>query len=92
MVDQIVVSAQARAHKPRSAVFLLALERAGVAAEEAWQIGDHATNDVAGAIRVGMGGVFYNPKNTAVSDAFTNLDEQPTHVINHHCELLNLLC
>lgn len=89
-VDHVNVSAQARAHKPYAPVFEMALSKAGVAANHAWQIGDHATNDVAGAIRVGMSGVFFNPKEHDVETAFGELDERPNHVIGHLLEILDL--
>jgi len=91
MVDHVTVSAQARAHKPHAPVFKLALTRAGVLAEQAIQIGDHATNDVAGAIRAGLGGVYYNPKELAIKDSFADLPEVPTHHIQHLSEVLNLV-
>lgn len=90
-VDHVTVSAQARAHKPLPQVFSLALKRANVTANEAWQIGDHVRNDVAGAIRSGMSGVFYNPHAKDVNDAFSDLEEAPTHVIEHHSQILELL-
>ena len=90
-VDVITVSAQARAHKPHAPVFELALERANAKAEHAWQIGDHATNDVAGAIRAGMGGVFYDPGLDRRASAFDELPEQPTHVISALNEVLDLV-
>lgn len=90
-VDHVTVSAQARAHKPHAPVFQLALGRAGVEAREAWQIGDHPTNDVAGAMRIGMGGVFFNPKGHAIDDKFSELDERPTHHISHLLEVLEIL-
>ncbi len=90
-VDHVTVSAQARAHKPYAPVFELALERAKVSAEDAIQIGDHATNDVAGAIRAGLGGVFYNPKELILEDSFGNLSERPTHHIQHLNQVLDLI-
>jgi putative hydrolase of the HAD superfamily len=89
-VDHVTVSAQARAHKPHAPVFELALTRAGVKANEAWQIGDHATNDVAGAIRAGMSGVFYNPNQHELAEVFSDLHESPSHVIQHLSEVLDL--
>jgi len=68
-VDHVTVSAQARAHKPLPAVFSLALKRANVSAMQAWHVGDHVCNDVAGAIRSGMSGIFYSPEAKNVSDA-----------------------
>lgn len=89
-VDHVVVSAQARAHKPHRPVFDLALERANVNPHQAWQIGDHPTNDVAGAIRVGMKGVFFDP-NHLNHAAFEQLDERPNHIIRSIPEVLGLL-
>jgi putative hydrolase of the HAD superfamily len=90
-VDHVTVSAQARAHKPYAPVFKLALQRAGVSAEHAIQIGDHATNDVAGAIRAGLGGVFYNPRKLTLEASFGDLNERPTHHIHHMNEVLGLV-
>ncbi|MEM7359589.1 MAG: HAD family hydrolase [Pseudomonadota bacterium] len=89
-VDHVIVSAQARAHKPHAPVFEMALARAGVEAHQAWQIGDHATNDVAGAIRAGMGGVFYDPGRDRIHKAFAELEESPTYVANHLLEVVDL--
>jgi putative hydrolase of the HAD superfamily len=90
-VDHVVVSAQARAHKPRKEVFDLALERAAVKPAQAWQIGDHATNDVAGAIRAGMSGVFFDPEGTRRATAFSKLEVEPTHVISSLPQVIQLL-
>lgn len=90
-VDHVVVSAQARAHKPSRKVFELALDRAGVSADVAWQIGDNATNDVAGAIRAGMSGIFFDPVGDQLDTAFTNLEVQPTHVIAKLPQVVELL-
>jgi putative hydrolase of the HAD superfamily len=90
-VDHVVVSAQARAHKPARPVFELALTRAGVDSHQAWQIGDHATNDVAGAIRAGMSGIFFDPNKNRSETAFADLEEKPTHVIHALPEVLELV-
>jgi len=90
-VDHVTISAQARAHKPHAPVFKLALDRAGVQAEQAIQVGDHATNDVAGAIRAGLGGVFYNPRDLVLEESFADLKERPTHHIRHLSEVLELV-
>ncbi len=91
MVDHVTVSAQARAHKPLSAVFELALERAAVSAEVSMMVGDHPTNDVEGAKRAGLSGVYYNPQQLSVDHAFRELKEQPDHVISELTELLPLV-
>lgn len=90
-LDPLVVSMQARAHKPLKPVFDLALQRAGVKAEQAWLVGDHIINDVAGAIRAGMTGVYYNPNRHNVEQAFVDIIERPDYTINRHSELLDLL-
>ncbi len=90
-LDSITVSAQARAHKPKLPVFELALSRGKVNADQAWQVGDHAVNDVAGGIRAGLGGIYYNPKNHAISEAFNEIEERPTHTIKSLGELLELI-
>jgi len=90
-VDHVIVSAQARAHKPKQEVFELALGKAEVEANQAWHIGDHATNDVAGAIRVGMKGIFYNPKQLEIETSFAELDERPTHVVSSLAQVIDLI-
>ena len=89
-VDHITISAQARAHKPHPEVFHLALERANTDASKAWQVGDHATNDVAGAIRAGMGGIFYDPAGHRRHTAFDGLPEQPSHTVSSLKEVFDL--
>jgi len=89
-VDHVIVSAQARAHKPNKEVFELALSKADVDATQAWQVGDHATNDVAGAIRAGMQGIFYNPKQLKIEDSFAELDERPNHIIENLAQVIDL--
>lgn len=90
-VDTVTVSAQARAHKPLAPVFELALSRTGCTAEESMMVGDHPTNDVAGSIRMGMKGIYYNPKQHDVEHAFSALEERPNHVIEEMPGLLSLL-
>lgn len=90
-VHHVTVSAQARAHKPLNPVFDLALTRAGARPEECWMIGDHPTNDVAGGMRAGMAGVYYNPKFHSLETAFAELTERPNYTINSLSELNDLL-
>jgi HAD superfamily hydrolase (TIGR01509 family) len=90
-VDHVIVSAQARAHKPHASVFQFALSKAGVPANGAWQVGDHPTNDVAGAIRAGMSGVFYDPSANKLEEAFKELEETPTFTIHHLNEVIEII-
>lgn len=91
LVDHINVSAQARAHKPLRPVFDQALRSAKVSADQAWMIGDHPLNDVAGGIRAGLTGVYYNPKQHSAEKAFADLDEKPDHTVNTLAEIFLLL-
>lgn len=90
-VDYINISAQARAHKPHSPVFELALKRASVEAHECLMVGDHPLNDVAGAIRAGIDGIYYNPNNNDIEKAFAGINERPVHQIQSLSEVLDLI-
>ena len=54
LFDAVVTSEEAGAEKPAARIFEIALERAGVRAEEAVMIGDDPETDIAGAAAVGM--------------------------------------
>jgi putative hydrolase of the HAD superfamily len=54
LVDEVVTSADVGAAKPDPALFLCALEQAGVPAAEAVHVGDSLDNDVAGARAAGV--------------------------------------
>lgn len=53
-VDSFLASDAAGARKPGPRIFHLALERGGIAPNEALYIGDNITNDIVGANRAGM--------------------------------------
>ena len=53
-VDFAVTSQEVGAEKPGAPIFLAALERAGVGAEQAAHVGDQVTSDVEGALGVGI--------------------------------------
>ncbi|MEO8247320.1 MAG: HAD-IA family hydrolase [Chloroflexota bacterium] len=55
--DFIVASARVGFEKPHRGIFEYALERAGVAPDEAIHVGDHVDADVAGATALGIGAV-----------------------------------
>jgi len=90
-IDNQTISAEARAHKPDKVIFDLALSRANVKAENAWFVGDHVTNDVAGAVKAGLNSVYYNPTNLHVEKSFAGVIERPNYTINHLSELLEYL-
>lgn len=65
--DYIVSSEEAGAEKPSKEFFDLCLQKAGCKPEECVFIGDSIKKDVEGAIRAGMHGVWYYPKETTVT-------------------------
>lgn len=90
-IDNLTISAEARAHKPAKEIFHLALSRANVDAEQAWFVGDHITNDVSGAVRAGLHSIYYNPQNLHVEKSFVGVVERPDYTINHLTEVLEYL-
>jgi len=61
-VDFVLVSEAAGAHKPDPVIFRTALDRAEVAAADAWHVGDHLVNDIAGAENAGLTSVLFDPR------------------------------
>jgi putative hydrolase of the HAD superfamily len=83
----IIVSGEVRIAKPDIAVFRLALEKLGVAPEEALHVGDSPTTDVAGARAAGVTAVWLNRRRIA-----KNADApEPDHEIASLTEIPGLL-
>lgn len=61
LVDVLVASEDVGVSKPDPGIFRIALERGGVAADEAVMVGDSWVNDIAGARTAGIRGVWFNP-------------------------------
>ena len=53
-IDAVIASAEVGTHKPKPAMFYMALERLGAAPEEAIHVGDHMTADVHASRSVGI--------------------------------------
>ena len=68
-VDVLVVSEEAGVAKPDPRIFTIALERAGVAANEAVMVGDSWANDVEGARAAGIRAVWFNRDGGTPPDA-----------------------
>lgn len=60
--SRIVTSEEAGVEKPAAGFFRLCVEKAGCLAEECAFIGDHKVKDVEGALRNGLHGIWYHPK------------------------------
>jgi HAD superfamily hydrolase (TIGR01493 family) len=68
LVDDVVVSAEAGAAKPRPDIFELALRRLRCAPARALFVGDSPETDVAGALAAGMHAVLLDRTGSAVDD------------------------
>ena len=62
LFDLMVISGKEGIEKPDPAIFRLALDRSGIAAQHALYVGDHPRIDVEGAQAVGMGAVLIDRK------------------------------
>ena len=56
----VIVSEEAGCKKPDGRIYALALERLGLAVGSVWMVGDHPLNDVIGARRAGLRGVWFD--------------------------------
>lgn len=55
--DPLVISAEAGVEKPNPAIFRMALEQSGLAAQDVLYVGDHEINDIWAPAQVGMDAV-----------------------------------
>jgi putative hydrolase of the HAD superfamily len=65
LIDFAISSSQHGYMKPHPSIFQAALKLAGVPAAEAMMVGDSLTQDIEGALRVGMSGVLVRRSETA---------------------------
>lgn len=63
-LDMIVTSLEIGAAKPLPPIYLAALERTGMQADQAMYVGDHHDTDVLGAFNVGIQGVLIDRHNS----------------------------
>ena len=61
LVDALIASEDVGVSKPDRGIFDIALDRLGVAADEAVMVGDSWANDVAGARDAGIRAIWFNP-------------------------------
>lgn len=84
----VLTSEDAGAHKPDPRIFRMALDQVGVAAADAWHVGDHRDNDLAGALNAGLDGVLYDPEG---KHAGATPGELPYRVITRLSDVPELL-
>jgi putative hydrolase of the HAD superfamily len=85
--DELVVSGEVGVAKPDPAIFRLALERLGVAPDEALFVGDSPEYDLRGAAAAGMPFVWMNPGAEALPESIP----QPLATIGRLGQLLEVL-
>ena len=71
LVDGVVSSAAAGVRKPGAAIFLRALELAGVQPGQALHVGDSLEEDVAGAVAAGVPALWLNRAGGSVPPGVT---------------------
>jgi putative hydrolase of the HAD superfamily len=74
--DTVVISAEVGFAKPDPRIFRLALDALGVAAVDAWHIGDGLDTDVVGARAAGVRAVWVNRSGTPQPDGAVQPDEE----------------
>lgn len=84
--DHIQIEEEAGVGKPHQEAYQKALARIDNAPEDVWMIGDHLENDVGGAQKLGLTGVWFNGHSLE-----RNTDVSPHHEVNSHAELQQLL-
>lgn len=85
--DAIIISEEVGIRKPDQEIYRIALDRLGVTAEETVIVGDHPVNDIWGAAKVGIKGIWLR-RNHAWSD---ELDGEPWALIDELDEVAELL-
>lgn len=80
----VITSEDAEANKPHPKIFEYAFQLTGATAENSIMIGDDLSTDIAGAKKVDMDQIFFNPKKM-------NHKDSPTFEISDLMELKNLL-
>ncbi|WP_410769147.1 HAD family hydrolase [Fontibacillus sp. BL9] len=90
--DAIVVSGDIGIKKPDERIYRIALERLGVAAEETIIVGDHPQNDIWGAARVGIRGVWLLRKHAWFEELEGGAPWRIINELNEVAPLLQACC
>lgn len=81
---KMITSEDAGANKPTPQIFKYAFNKSGAIANNSLMIGDDLSTDIAGAKRVKMDQIYFNPKKI-------NHKDKPTFEINNLLEIRNIL-
>jgi YjjG family noncanonical pyrimidine nucleotidase len=88
-VDALIVSEETGMSKPDPAIFLIALERLGVRADDTVMLGDSWAADIVGATRAGIRAVWFNPERKP--RPAEPLDIAEVHALSPAADLVPLL-
>ena len=88
-VDVLIASEDVGVSKPDRGIFDIALDRMGVAAEDAVMVGDSWANDIAGALNAGIRAVWFNPDRKPAPDLTRGVPE--IHSLTPAADILPLL-
>jgi len=84
--DVIVIEGEFGVGKPEEIVYRHALERLGIAATEAWMVGDHIEWDVAAPQRLGLRGIWVDRERTGLPEG---ISVRPHRIVREFCEVLD---
>jgi putative hydrolase of the HAD superfamily len=84
--DTILVEGETGFGKPEPEVYLMALERLGVKAEETWMVGDNLEWDVEGPQKLGIFGIWNDYRNTGLPQGSKVV---PDRIVRSISELLD---
>jgi FMN phosphatase YigB (HAD superfamily) len=88
-VDVLIASEDVGVSKPDRGIFDIALDRMGVAAQDAVMVGDSWANDIAGALNAGIRAVWFNPDRKIAPDSARGVSE--LHSLTPAADVLPLL-
>ena len=88
LFDAILIEEEAGVGKPEEGIYLLALEKLGVSAEDAWMIGDNYEWEIAAPGRLGIRGVWFDHYGAGVPD---EAPVKPHLVIRSWGEVLDMM-
>jgi putative hydrolase of the HAD superfamily len=83
--DHIQIEGEFGQGKPEPAVYRHALERLGVAAGDAWMVGDNYEWEVVAPQKLGLSGIWYDPLGAGIPAQAT---ARPTRIIKRLAELV----
>ncbi len=89
--DHVITSEEAKAEKPDQHIFELALEKMGCKAEKSVMIGNKFSEDILGAVNVGMSAILVNSKLEESEKEYLQEKDINIDVISHIGELKDIL-